>query len=130
MKLTSRIVAIAAAASLAATPVWADRGGGHGHGHGGGWGWGPFGVLLGSALLISALEPRPYYPPPVVYAPPVYYPAPAVAAPVVATAPVAPAESAQWWYFCRSAKAFYPYVRDCPGGWERVSPAPPEAARR
>jgi len=30
-----------------------------------------------------------------------------------------------WWYYCADAKAYYPYVRECPGGWQRVSPQPP-----
>lgn len=71
--------------------------------------------------------PRYYYPPPVYY-----YPAP----PVV----VAPAEppvyverdddddaapsQAQAWYWCPSAKGYYPYVKECPGGWKRVPPQP------
>jgi len=29
-----------------------------------------------------------------------------------------------WWYYCRSAQAYYPYVRECPNGWELVSPQP------
>jgi hypothetical protein len=28
------------------------------------------------------------------------------------------------WYFCREANAYYPYVKQCPGGWQRV-PAQP-----
>lgn len=36
----------------------------------------------------------------------------------------APAEPAApvWWYWCADAKAYYPYVKECPGGWQRVSP--------
>jgi hypothetical protein len=29
-----------------------------------------------------------------------------------------------YWYYCADAKAYYPYVKDCPGGWQRVSPTP------
>ena len=32
-----------------------------------------------------------------------------------------PADS---WYYCADSKAYYPYVKDCPGGWQRVSPTP------
>jgi len=29
-----------------------------------------------------------------------------------------------WWYYCPEAKAYYPYVRECPAGWQRVAPQP------
>ena len=32
----------------------------------------------------------------------------------------------QYWYFCRGANAYYPYVKECPGGWQRVQPRPQE----
>lgn len=76
--------------------------------------------------------PGPYYWGPVYYyPPPVYYvPAP----PVVVTPPPPPVyverddEAAppqtQWWYWCPSAKGYYPYVKECPGGWQRVPPQP------
>ncbi|OGA66905.1 MAG: hypothetical protein A3F77_01185 [Betaproteobacteria bacterium RIFCSPLOWO2_12_FULL_67_28] len=38
--------------------------------------------------------------------------------------PAAP-ESAAYWYYCEGAGAYYPYVRECPGGWQHVSPRPP-----
>ncbi|MFZ1319507.1 MAG: hypothetical protein WAQ56_09400 [Candidatus Nitrotoga sp.] len=31
---------------------------------------------------------------------------------------------ASWWYYCVDAKAYYPYVNQCPGGWLRVAPQP------
>jgi hypothetical protein len=62
----------------------------------------------------------PYYPPQVVYVPsgPQTY---------IERAPAqaAPAPQAQWWYYCADARAYYPYVRECPGGWQRVAPQPP-----
>ena len=30
-----------------------------------------------------------------------------------------------YWYYCRSREGYYPYVKECPSGWERVSPVPP-----
>lgn len=35
-----------------------------------------------------------------------------------------PAEPAAqiWWYWCADARAYYPYVQQCPGGWQRVAP--------
>jgi len=35
----------------------------------------------------------------------------------------APAPDA-YWYYCNAAGAYYPYVKDCPGGWMQVVPAP------
>jgi hypothetical protein len=28
----------------------------------------------------------------------------------------------QYWYYCTEAKAYYPYVKQCPGGWNKVVP--------
>lgn len=68
------------------------------------------------------------------YAPPYYYP------PTIATVPLSPqtyveqAPAAQaapaapqpgYWYYCADARAYYPYVKECPAGWQRVSPQPP-----
>jgi len=75
----------------------------HGHGccFGGGFAVGVFtGVALGSAFA-----PFYAYPPPVfVAAPPVYAPPPPPA----------------FWYFCRSAGAYYPHVPACPEPWVPV----------
>jgi hypothetical protein len=30
-----------------------------------------------------------------------------------------------YWYYCRSQNGYHPYVKECPSGWERVSPVPP-----
>jgi hypothetical protein len=81
---------------------------------------------------------RPYYwGPPAYYYPPTYsYPAPVVVQPAPqvyierdpppAAAPApAPQQPSQWWYFCPGASAYYPYVKECAGGWQRVSPQPP-----
>jgi hypothetical protein len=74
------------------------------------WGpWGPWG---------------PWY-----YPPPYYYPAPVV----IRSEPVnyieqgvsQPADQGSWWYYCDTAKGYYPYVKECPSGWQRVPPAPP-----
>ena len=93
--------------------------------------WGPrvgFGIVVGAPDFW-------YYAPPYYYAPPVYYDPyyypPAVAVPSPPPVYVeqggmepAPAPS-HWWYYCVDAKAYYPYVNECPGGWQRVSPEPP-----
>jgi hypothetical protein len=37
----------------------------------------------------------------------------------------APPRGTQWWYLCNSPQGAYPYVRECPDGWERVPAVPP-----
>ena len=32
---------------------------------------------------------------------------------------------AQYWYYCRASKAYYPYVKSCAGKWEKVPSTPP-----
>lgn len=72
--------------------------------------------------------PRYVYPPYGYYAPPVVV---APQDPPVYIERDAPAESAvpAWWYWCADAKAYYPYVKECPGGWQRVLPQPPADRR-
>lgn len=38
-----------------------------------------------------------------------------------------PAELNQqyYWYYCANPEGYYPYVKQCPGGWQRVIPTPP-----
>ena len=88
-----------------------------------------FGVFVGAPFY---WYPPYYYPPyyPPYYSP--YYP-PVVAAPSSPPtyieqggAQPAPASSqSNWWYYCADAKAYYPYIKQCPGGWQRVAPQPP-----
>jgi hypothetical protein len=72
--------------------------------------------------------PSYYYPPaPIVYtAPPVYVEqSPVQAAPAPAPAqPQAQAQPQGEWFYCAASKAYYPYVSECPAGWQRV-PAQP-----
>jgi hypothetical protein len=69
-----------------------------------------------------------YYPPPYYY-PHYYYPQPVAypAEPVmyVEQGAPAPAEPAGWWYYCEASGTYYPYVRECPSGWQRVPAVPP-----
>jgi hypothetical protein len=65
------------------------------------------GVFVGVPLVAAPLfypAPRVYYPPPVYIEQP-------------------PAQP--YWYFCPEANAYYPYVQQCPGGWQQVLPQPP-----
>lgn len=93
--------------------------------HGGGV---RFGLYVGAPVYWGGYwGPRYYYPP--YY----YYPPTIVAAPVAPTyveqapvaAPAAPASPPGYWYYCAESRAYYPYVKQCPGGWQRVSPQPP-----
>jgi hypothetical protein len=62
------------------------------------------------------------------YPAPIYpYPDPYVPPTVVTQAPPPPLtqSSPQYWYYCTSAKAYYPYATDCPEGWVPVVPQPP-----
>lgn len=34
------------------------------------------------------------------------------------------------WYYCPKSKAYYPYVRECPGGWQNVPAQPPSESGR
>jgi len=73
--------------------------------------------------------PAWYYPPPYYYYP--YYPR-AVAGPSEPTVYIErgdsyapPEQSPGYWYYCPETKTYYPYVSQCAGGWQRVSPTPP-----
>lgn len=103
---------------------------GYGHSYGYGWGGGPrFGVSIGFPLFWPGYYPG-YYP--YAYPGPAYaYPGPAVVPPAgyieqstPQTAP-APAQPQGDWYYCATSNAYYPYVRECPGGWQRVPSIPP-----
>ena len=95
----------------------ADPGHGHAHSH------------VGVGIVVDPFwfaYPGPYY------YPPYYYPSPVVTVP--ATPPVyierdagpAPQTSA-YWYYCAQPSGYYPDVKQCPGGWQPVSPQlPPE----
>jgi hypothetical protein len=98
--------------------------GGHGGGHAGGHagpagghsghsghfsGGGHFAPRFHAGVFIGAVPFAPFYlyPP---MTPGRYYGAPPAGTP--------------FWYFCASANAYYPYVADCPEGWQEVVPEP------
>ena len=29
------------------------------------------------------------------------------------------------WYYCRDSQMYYPYAKECPSGWQAVTPMPP-----
>ena len=73
-------------------------------------------VIVGSPFYYYPYTyPYPYsYYPPMSYLPPDY---------VEGAGTPSPA----YWYYCDGAKAYYPYVKECPGGWQQVMPQPPPA---
>lgn len=116
MNARTRIARLACAVLLAAVPLLAQADGA---------------VRFGIGIGI----PAPWY-----YAPPVYYPYPYYPYPDYPPAVVVPAPSTYVerapsgvysthpvqavYYYCAASKAYYPYVRECAGGWEQV-PAQP-----
>ncbi|MBI3370202.1 MAG: hypothetical protein HY017_00415 [Betaproteobacteria bacterium] len=58
---------------------------------------------------------------------PMQAPPPPAPAPQAGPTPVAPVQSAPGnWYYCESAKGYYPYVTECKEGWRTVPAAPPQ----
>lgn len=119
----SAVVAVIAACALASLPAMAR----HGHGHRGG------GLSLGFVFGAPAYYGPRYYAP---YYDQYYYypPYPVAPAPYVPPAPTAyierdiapsaPEQPAGYWYYCAESRAYYPYVRQCPGAWQQVAPQP------
>jgi len=125
MKKAAKILALLLCiAGLAVGDAWAH--GGRGGGGrvsvriGAAWGpaWGPgWGLGLGWGPWWGYSYP---------YGPPAYV------APVVVAQPAAPAVYTEradqpdnaYWYYCRSAGAYYPYVKECREAWVKVPPRP------
>ena len=96
-------------------------------------------VVVGVGIGVPAypyyypVAPVPYYYPP--YPPVVAVPAvpadpPAYieqgqAQPQAAPDAEAPQQQAGTWYYCDAAKAYYPYIKQCAGGWRAVPANPP-----
>lgn len=100
--------------------AWADHYG-HGGGHVG------IGVVIGGPAW-----GWPYYPPGY-YAPnyyPAYPPTVIIQSPPVyieqGAAAAAPAEATgNYWYYCNSPQGYYPYIKECLAGWQKVVPQIP-----
>jgi len=81
-------------------------------------------------IIGAPYNPWWYYPP--YYYPPYYYP-PVIRVPAAPTTYIeqgspetAPAPQPQgYWYYCAESKTYYPYVKECAGSWQRVTPQPP-----
>ena len=78
---------------------------------GGPWGWGwPYGYGYPYAYSYYYPYSAPYYD----YSPP----------PVQGPSEYVQQAPQGYWYYCASAKAYYPTVPTCPEGWIKVPPAP------
>ncbi len=61
----------------------------------------------------------PYYPPSIITvpsSPPVYIER--------SSPPSSQPLATGYWYYCHNPKGYYPYVKECPAGWQQVSPTP------
>lgn len=126
MKMSKRVLWLLLwCSALSAGSAWA-----HDRGHG------PrVGVYVGVPFAYPwyALPPyySPYYYPPYYYYPPqvIVRPEPPVyierAAPPAAAQPEAGSRSQGYWYYCGNPQGYYPYIKECPAGWQQVVPTPP-----
>ena len=117
---------------------WGHWGYGHGYGHGyyGRYGFGWWGYPYGWGYPYAWGYPHgwnypyypsyPYYP---YYGP--YYDEGYGTPPAPPEEVTPPLESGQqqpsYWRFCQNPEGYYPYVKDCPGGWIAVVPSRPNA---
>ena len=100
---------------------YVGRGGGHrGGGHfsssiwiGPGWGWGVWDPFFYPWYPYYSY---PYYAPPTVVVP---------REPEEYVMPEPQQAETGYWYYCKDANGYYPYVKRCPGGWLRVVPSQP-----
>jgi hypothetical protein len=134
-------------AGMSGLTLAADRRGGHGGQGGyvrnGGHSSVGVGVVVNPFWFTPGYYPSPYYYPRSYYSPyyyPPYYYSPYYYPPSVLTVPTeppvyiereetaepAPQTSASW-YYCADPQGYYPYVEQCPGGWQAVPPRPPAA---
>ncbi len=134
---------IAVTLGLASTPALAQHSGGHGGGggwhggggHGGGWHGGWHGGFYGGFGYYDPFfwgwsDPFYYYPYdypayPYPYVYPYGYAAPVAPAPAPSAVPQYTQAAPSMWYYCQSAKAYYPYVSSCPEAWQQVPAKPP-----
>lgn len=128
MRKLSIVIPVLLSLSLAASPVFADRGY-YDHGHrGGGGGWGGlavFGALTGAIIateIVRNQQPVYVQPQPVYVAP---YPVqPVYVEQAVVARPMPPGPSANNWYYCQSSAMYYPYTQACPEGWLAIPQRP------
>ncbi len=130
MKIFKQLWLAVILAGLVAGNAWADRPHYYGGHHFYPRSSFALGVYLGAPRVYSPYYP--YYPYPI-YSPRVYAPP---LAPIVVTRPptvyveqpevslAAPTLEAGFWYYCADSQAYYPYVKQCAGAWQKVAPQP------
>jgi hypothetical protein len=116
MKLFKSLFALLLlAAAMSSSSAWADR-----YYHGG--------PRVGVGVVIGGpgywRYPDPYYYPPYAYPYPPVVVTPAQP-PVYIEQQQAQPQAPSDWFYCRNPEGYYPYVKQCPGGWQRVAPQPP-----
>lgn len=86
------------------------------------------GPRVGVGVYMGVPFGYPWYAPPPYY----YYPSPPVVVVrpepqvyIERAAPQPTLQSQPVWYYCTNPQGYYPYVKDCPGGWMHVVPSPP-----
>lgn len=108
---------------LAASDALAHRGSMHRHAR--------VGVTIGIPWSAPWSYPDYYYPyTPYTYSysypPVVILPSPPVYIEQNATPPLTEEQGGNWWYYCQTTRTYYPYVTECPQGWQLVPPQPPD----
>jgi hypothetical protein len=100
-------------ASTAGNMAWAH--GGHAH----------VGVYFGGPVFWPWYYSAPYYGPAYNTTTVITQPAPVYIEQTPGPAPaLAPSSSSNSWYYCNNPDGYYPYVKECPAGWQRVAPQP------
>ena len=112
-----------------------------GGGHGGGYYRGGHDHYSGSRVGVVIGGPYwgwgyPwYYPSYYPYPYPYYYP-PAATVPstppeyIERARPESSSNPFDLWFYCPGSKTYYPYVKECPGGWKTVPAKPPAETER
>ncbi len=124
---------------------WGGEGWGGGRYWGGGpwyrgdWGWGlGLGLGVGAAAWALAADPLYYNPYPWGVGYSYYNPYPATVVVTQPGPPVSPqgttylgsTQQNQSWFYCESARGYYPYVPQCPEPWRAVPAMPPGAVQQ
>ena len=127
MKTITRIIFVFLTLLLVGSLLVTDadaRGGRGGHGgHGGHGGNVGIGLWLGPGWWPGWGWPG-YYPS---YYYPSYQEPPIVIQqePEIYVQPAPQEQLPTYWYYCKDSQGYYPYVKQCPGGWMKVVPTPP-----
>ena len=77
--------------------------------------YGPYGYPYSPPVIVT--------PAPVVQSPPVYIEQQTQQQPAVNQSNI-PAD--YYWYHCDQPEGYYPYIKECPKGWTKVTPQPPK----